>query len=293
MFKTFMSMFCLNMKLEPEAGFLIASGAFPVDPSEPDIQFIKMKHASFSREFPFIPGSSIKGPMRSHAEALLRSKKKCVCNILSRENNCFSNYSKKDDEDTGIERYKASCTACRTFGGRKLASKVRIDDFLPYESEEELNQAFDRIEKALTVRNGVAIDRKTGKAEGKALFFHHSYSIPFYGTITLKNPEKWQLALLFILVDHINAGLIKFGHSKSRGLGKLNAEIRSIDIFSPDDKIHFQVFDGNGFAQADFQFDVRFDGEIVKKATINSKDKLKEFKDKVITEGVKELETLQ
>jgi len=293
MFKTFVSIFCLNMKLEPEAGFLIASGAFPVDPSEPDIQFIKMKHASFPKEFPFIPGSSIKGPIRSHAEALLRSKGKSVCDVLSsKEGNCCSSYSKKDVEDTDVERYKASCMACRTFGGRKLASKVRVDDFLPYESNEELNQAFDRIEKALTVRNGIAIDRKSGKVKGGALFFHHSYSIPFYGTITLKNPEKWQLALLFILIDHINAGLIKFGHSKSRGLGKLNAEIRSIDIFSPDDKIRFQVFDKHCFGQVDFEFDVDFDGEIVKKATINSKDKLEKFKDQVINEGVKELETL-
>ena len=83
----------------------------------------------------------------------------------------------------------------------------------------------------ISSRTGIQIDRKTGKTKGGALF---SYEIlgggELFGEFTFTNYELYQPGLLFTLFDLSNEGFLRFGHSKSRGLGVLNFTLQSIKI---------------------------------------------------------------
>src|SRR6185436_15053355 len=50
----------------------------------------------------------------------------------------------------------------------------------------------------------------------------------FWGDIALENYQSWQLGLLSIAFDEMNAGFAQLGSSKSRGLGVAKVEVESI-----------------------------------------------------------------
>jgi CRISPR-associated RAMP protein (TIGR02581 family) len=283
MFDKFISSFVINFKVEPQTGFLIASGKIPIDPIEPDTSFVKARTTYSDYPLPYIPGSSFKGPIRAFTESLLRSKNQNAACDLG-EGNCMKNYNNK--KDSGIERYKHACLACRMFGSTKMASKLRFDDLLPYKSIDEIEGVLNRVREKSTIRNGIKIDRAKGTAAGGALFFYESITIPFYGSITAKNPEKWQLGLIFQIFDHINSGYIKFGHSKSRGMGRLKIEVESIDIAYTGEKLTF--WDLNGENKG-LNIEINGSGDFVKTVRLEKDDMLK-FIDAIKDESKEELE---
>jgi CRISPR-associated RAMP protein (TIGR02581 family) len=96
---------------------------------------------------PCIPGSSLKGVMRSLAEALQKSKNQPV-------------HDPWDKQAVDSESKHGFCLVCGIFGNTELSSHVRIFDSYPLTEE---NIVF--------VKPGVSIDREWGSVRQRALFY--------------------------------------------------------------------------------------------------------------------------
>jgi CRISPR-associated protein Csm3 len=96
---------------------------------------------------PCVPGSSLKGVMRSLAEALERSKNRPV-------------HEPWDKQAVDNESKHGFCPICGIFGNTELSSHVRVSDSYPLT---EGNIVF--------VKPGVGIDREWGSVRQGALFY--------------------------------------------------------------------------------------------------------------------------
>ncbi|HTK10288.1 MAG TPA: CRISPR-associated RAMP protein Csx7 [Ktedonobacteraceae bacterium] len=188
----------------------------------------------------FLPGSSLKGVFRSHIEKIVCSlKQQVVCYPFipqdeqerkryelqgDHRKSCsglFTDLSKRGDEmrkkleDRTDLVYKASCPTCRLFGSTGFIGRIAIGDaHLVSASQTEL-------------RDGVGIDRMTGGASHGAKFELEvvSTGVTFETDIHLRNFEIWQLGMFFVVMQDLQDGLIHIGSGRSRGLGKVTAQI--------------------------------------------------------------------
>ena len=178
---------------------------------------------------PYIPGASLKGVIRSAAEALLRGAEASshgeglsACDILgSNESKCVSHdrlkelredndKAKGSTQDLARSVWAESCTTCRLFGSLAMASRVRFPD-LP------LGAPSARFE----IRNGVGIDRdKELAAQGVLYDFE---AVPpgtlFRCTLIFDNYHDAEVGLVLYLFDQLHQGQLALGGKGSRGLG--------------------------------------------------------------------------
>lgn len=176
---------------------------------------------------PFLPGSSLKGVVRSQAERLLRAlahgeeEKRFACDPLE-YGGCLApkRENGKDDEGGGTWEWlqDRACAACATFGGLGLASHVRLFD------------AFPSGAASVQLRDGVALDRDLGRAsDGKK--FDFEVGVPgtrFDLRIDLENVMDWQVALVLFALDRIADGSTRIGGFGSRGLGDFGLHDRAV-----------------------------------------------------------------
>ncbi len=189
----------------------------------------------------FLPGSSLKGVFRSHSEKVICSLKQQVvcypffgnedkevdleqrrkdyrdsCGAIFNELARDGQMRKKIENETHYV-YANSCPACRLFGSTGFIGRISIGD--AYQ---------DEATKAITEqRDGVGIDRLTGGASHGAKFELEVVSTGaiFETDIHLRNFEIWQLGMLFVVLQDLADELIRIGSGRSRGLGKVTAEI--------------------------------------------------------------------
>ena len=210
----------LDLLLEPEGGLLIKAGSSPLDPTRPDMSFVRTTHPATGEETIYLPGSSLKGVLRSHAERLIRSalgEAACwTCDPLQsrgRDALCSSHWRTREARRmSAAQIYARSCLACRTFGHTRLASRLLAADAFPL-----------RPVTRLPVRQGVSIDRKTGRSSGKALY---DLEVAPTGTVfrvqlQMHNFELWQVGLLAQVLQEMDEGWVRVGYGKSRGLGRV------------------------------------------------------------------------
>lgn len=187
---------------------------------------------------PFIPGSTWKGVVRSHAERLLRGIggerwQPWACDPFAGASCVPTEKDKDKDNASARERQEKqrrlvqdhACLACRTFGGHSLASHVRFYDSI--------------LTNAQTMaRDGVAIDRDLGRARDG---LKYEYEVIEAGVhvplrIDLDNAEDWQVGLLLLVVEELAQGALRVGGAGSRGLGWLalapgsQVEVRRHDL---------------------------------------------------------------
>jgi|YelNatPaOPRAMG01_1025707.scaffolds.fasta_scaffold08290_4 CRISPR-associated protein Csm3 len=228
MFDKLLNFHRFELKIIPQTAFLIRSGDDDIEPNKVDMEFVRVD-TPYGRTV-YIPGSSLKGPFRNHVSTLLKGIGKNVC-LLEKDNNCNS------------KQYEDACYACRMFGSTKFASIVRFEDFFPYRlnaTPEEKSESIKSIEKYSYVRHGIKIDRKTGSASSRALFDAEAIvGGEFFGTLVMKNPEIWQVAMIFKAIEDINLGLQKIGGMKSRGFGKVKIYIESVNVETLSNEISF------------------------------------------------------
>lgn len=176
----------------------------------------------------YLPGSSLKGVFRSHIEKVINSiRPRVACNPLQRPDGpgdrqlyrdfCGSHF---DDKDLPHIVYAGSCPTCRLFGSTEYAGRLAVQDaYLPKGSV--------GTKKLIEHRDGVAIDRLTGGASGRAKFDLETVTAgtTFTTMLHLRNFEIWQLGLLFVIIQDMEDELIRIGSGRSRGLGKISASI--------------------------------------------------------------------
>lgn len=149
---------------------------------------------------PVIPGSSLKGVLRSEMEKLLKGLGKHTCT---------------PDKLCDPQKGEKECTVCLLFGGKEYAGSIRVRD------------AITDSRKTL-VRDCVRIHRVSRKAAEGA--FYPLEVVPrgttFRGRITIENPklEEYNYAKLGALLGTIrffNATSKSLGGGVSRGFGEV------------------------------------------------------------------------
>ena len=239
MFENSINYFKIELTLAPVTPFLIKSGSEKIDPSIPDMSFVRVNTPY--GETVYIPGSSFKGAIRAHTEKNLIRLGKKVCSL--EKNPCgIPNWQKNEgvnNKSKGDEIYKHLCYACRMFGSLISASPTKFWDMYPYpegSKDEEKSNKIKEIRKYISIKSGVRIDPFSGSAKRGGLYDLEVVSGgKFHGGIVIQNAEKWQLALLLQSLYDINAGYQQIGFAKTRGLGKVNINIEHIEVLSSDD----------------------------------------------------------
>ncbi|MDI3328484.1 MAG: CRISPR-associated RAMP protein Csx7 [Alicyclobacillaceae bacterium] len=193
---------------------------------------------------PVVPGSSLKGVLRSFLETVgqneglrnwLSPGRPPVCIVT--EEPCGKQFRNKKARDEVVERavrsgtngtpeearvkgerelareiYETLCPVCRLFGNQLFAGKVSVSDLVPEEKPEA--GWFD-------VRDGVGIDRDTRTARRgvKYDFEIVNPGVVFPLTVRAKNLEDDEKAWLLFALEALRRGELLLGGKKSRGLG--------------------------------------------------------------------------
>lgn len=172
----------------------------------------------------FLPGSSLKGVLRSHSERVIRTlARNMVCvpyiqraSYAAPDNDLhMACGSRLRNRTSKPDCYRYACPACRMFGSLEFAGRTTISDAYPIGRDPVVEQ-----------RDGVGIDRYTGGAARDVKFELMVITAgTFRATLTVRNFELWQLGLLHVLLQDLQDAYIRVGSGKSRGLGRVRAEI--------------------------------------------------------------------
>jgi len=177
---------------------------------------------------PYIPGSSLRGVMRSSLERILQSlggDRGCVLFAKGSHPHCLTDKANLDNLEktlTGSDAAKAEavrrrvlsggvCDVCVLFGSPLVASKLRLDDCRL------------KTEKRFTIRDGVGIDRDTESARDKFKFNFQALEsgAEFSFLMQVENAGSTDFALLGILLAELTGPGMDVGGKKSRGFGRV------------------------------------------------------------------------
>ena len=155
---------------------------------EVDFNFVKTNNKYF------IPGSSVKGPIRNRAEMILETLK--------------INNSKDIIE--------------KLFGSTKQKSKVQFYDLFPEDGLKIKTKYFDHNK----------IDRFTGGTMDNALFNEKLiFNGKFHGKIIIGRVDFNEIKLLMQIFKDLYLEDIRIGYGKAKGYGKIKGEIINLKIY--------------------------------------------------------------
>jgi CRISPR/Cas system CSM-associated protein Csm3 (group 7 of RAMP superfamily) len=240
----------LQLSLEPCGPVPIKTGEQKrsTDPSLPDMCFVRTMHRFGDRGLVptiYLPGSSLKGPIRAYCERVGLSAHKAAaaeagrpswrlaCVSVSREGVSDFPYCGEQFKDQqepsgegeavtsqdGRSRYRESCMTCQIFGNTALAAHLSIDDAYPA----------DVAGIQTDVRTNVAIDRVLGSAVGP---FEMEVVVGgrFVFSLRLWNFSWAHLGLLSLALEAFNSDELLIGSGKSRGLGRVRVQVEHMTL---------------------------------------------------------------
>jgi CRISPR-associated RAMP protein (TIGR02581 family) len=214
----------ITLRLTPAGPVLVKSGTATV--SGPDMAFVRTWRDGEWQVF--LPGSSLKGVLRSHAERITRTlRMPSACDPFSKDGETmfcgerFEQRKKQFQEEPGTpEVYGQSCPICKLFGSTWYGSRLATADAYAVGPAPRPES-----------RDGVGIDRFTGGASRGAKFDLEVITGGVFETsLHLRNFELWQLGLIGFLVQDLKDGLIRVGMGKSRGLGKVTGQVQGVRL---------------------------------------------------------------
>ncbi len=226
MHKRFVNQCTIDLTLVPCGPILIKSGREGADPTKPDMEFVETYHAG-GRSI-YLPGSSLKGAIRAHAERIVRT-----VGGERHPNNANSVWASNplnldelkylDNLSDSRDIYRLSSFTDQMFGNTSIASRVRIEDAYPLDSKQL------KIEE----RNGVAIDRVFGSVAVGPFNYQVCTSGEFHTKIHLKNFSLAQIGLIGLVLRDLDEGWFGLGFAKSRGLGMVEVQLNSAVVQYP------------------------------------------------------------
>jgi CRISPR/Cas system CSM-associated protein Csm3 (group 7 of RAMP superfamily) len=236
MHKRFVNHCTIELTLIPDGPILIKSGKEGADPTKPDMEFVETYHAG-GRSI-YLPGSSLKGAIRAHAERIVRTvgEEKPNSKKLPWANDPLSDKYDYLKDKTSIDIYKLSSFTDQIFGNTSIASRLRIEDAYPDASKPIKTEE----------RNGVAIDRVFGSVAVGPFNYQVCTAGEFKTKIHLKNFTLPQLGLIGLVLRDLNDGWFGLGFAKSRGLGTVEVKLNQAVVQYPgcilsEDKRHIQA----------------------------------------------------
>lgn len=193
-----------------------------------------------------IPGSSIRGVLRSHAEKIARTiitlestkddfLSRCPacnpfadmntpltsCSSLFREykqKNKNAHISQEENKNSQISEAKL-CLACQLFGSSDKGSRLYISDGYLTNSPK------------IKIMDFLAIDRFTGGGKEGAKFDALVLWQPaFMIRVFMENLEEWHLGWLMLVIKDLKDGLVSFGGGQNKWFGKATIENERIKI---------------------------------------------------------------
>lgn len=210
---------------------------------------------------PFIPGSSMKGVLRSHLERLAQAPVLQQCGIEScslyadplLETSCptptWQQTQAERENTTPTENDLVRlCHTCTLFGSPLMAGKVRIPD---------LEIEVQALSHTFEIRDGVGIDRDSGLAVNKIKFDYEVVpaGTAFHFSWTLENPDVTERALAAIAIRDLQRGYLSVGGKTTRGLGSCvleNLVIEDVDFTDMSALVlYLQEHDGGRVDDAD------------------------------------------
>lgn len=183
---------------------------------------------------PFIPGTSIKGVLRTFIERLInagifenmneyvekeKGNKIWACDILN--NPCISDdiykeikkkCENKDKREFAKEIYCEQCDVCKLFGGLHFASKIQISDAKLVDDKANTS-----------IRDGVAIDRDSLTAANASKYTYECINpgAKFKFEMTIDNLDENHKEIVQFLISFLSSGDMKIGGKTSAGLGSI------------------------------------------------------------------------
>ncbi|HHW29844.1 MAG TPA: CRISPR-associated RAMP protein [Syntrophomonadaceae bacterium] len=205
-------------------GIRVGAGSDTFLPAASDLPVLKDVDGN-----PYIPGSSLRGVLRSYVERIVRAfedtygwgrgacdpsdnKSWCITNERIKEIRDESKKHEKPHEWYASQVWQETCRVCRVFGSPWVASRVRISD-LPC-----TNKA------VIEVRDGIAIDREKETVANKYDFEVVPAGSSFRLEITAENLNEQERGLLWLGIKGLADGMIQIGGFKGRGLGQIALE---------------------------------------------------------------------
>ena len=193
-----------------------ASAAESLDPTQVDNSVLKDADG-----LPIIPGSSLKGVVRSDFEGVMRAVGKNVCDIFNvNDTSCTDNKfidsvlnsSDLSELEKANALYERSCDVCRLFGGRGLASHLSFKDC-----------AFIGDKCIFEHRDGIGIDRDTGTAARgcKYEFEIIPKGSRFSFCLIAENLEEEQKNYLYYILRRLMSAELSIGGKTTRGFGRI------------------------------------------------------------------------
>lgn len=224
MHKKFVNHCTIEFSIFPVGPILIKSGKEGADPTKPDMEFVETYHQQ-GRTI-YLPGSSLKGAIRAHAERIVRT----VGNDKRSDNlnQIWASDPLKDDSEyfkklkTTADIYKHSSFTDQLFGNTSIASRFRIEDAYPDPSTLKISE-----------RNGVAIDRVFGSVAVGPFNYQVCTAGEFKTKIHLKNFTLAQLGLIGLVLRDLDEGWFSLGFAKSRGMGTVEVKLNSAIVQYP------------------------------------------------------------
>jgi CRISPR-associated protein Csm3 len=244
MFRTLYNQARLTLKVQPVSPVLIKAAGAGLDPTRPEMEFVTTQTSVGRVEY--LPGSSLKGAIRSFSERLLLTLGKKACDPLDKKSPCAEREHRS---------YSRQCDACKLFGSPNMAGRLRVIDGLPWRAtatDEERAAGRDALHRE--TRANVAIDRASGASSTKGLFdMDVLVGGSLYPEIVLRNYQLWQLALTALAISEFNEGYQQIGSGKSRGLGRVSCAVETLEIRQLGPLANADELRGIGAAPGDAQ----------------------------------------
>lgn len=171
---------------------------------------------------PVLPGSSLKGVLRSLLESLFSQNGVLVCVPEAaiplerkKQRNGIQEYVKEIGRKEPCKT-EGLCPVCEIFGSPGVSARATFLDARP------------TTEPKLLERRHVAITRDTRAAAGGALLEVETVDAgtKFDGTIRVINPERWHIGALITAVENLTS--LGLGSKKSEGYGEVATTIVSV-----------------------------------------------------------------
>jgi CRISPR/Cas system CSM-associated protein Csm3 (group 7 of RAMP superfamily) len=180
----------------------------------------------------YIPGSSVRGTLRSHVERIVRTI------MVERLDEMTANHAAWDlmqAQDKGqqfseretYDENDIECLVSRVFGFSALGGRILFSDAVPLDT--------DTFEAGRKLLDHVALDRFTGSAADKRKFNSRPYFPPapshelgsngdLQCEVELYDFEPWHLGMLLLMLRDLRLGRITLGYGKNKGFGKVRLE---------------------------------------------------------------------
>lgn len=205
--------------------------------------------------FPYIPGSSLRGAVRSYLERFVRSlepkvgqgrgacfptDENALC-VTAKDLNGGDKSSGwrqtargRQDGDMWLANqiWENSCRVCQAFGSPWLASRVRISD-LALATNEPV---------PVLRRDGVAIHREKETVQHKYDFETLPPDTTFTLYLVAENLTEAERGLLWLGLRELQEGNILLGGFKGRGLGRVTLDRLSIKAVEASDRTSLRAY---------------------------------------------------